>query len=401
MVVWRHAYLVGIAAGLILLIPGPGVADTVLTAEPKRDVQVEPPLSAALPDAIQALPLFGSIDWVTDTLPWVDAGPYAGISGAGMVEHGGKIYVFGGFIPGGDGSDDTASHRTSRWAWRYDPAQNSWDRLSDMPVRLEYTRAVAAGDWIAVVGGGCQYKGQNPPYRVQGDCVVLDVSHDPPVWRTLPGLNVPRSHTAIGYVGEAIAVAGGNEYDFAEGGYSEKTIRATTEVLDVTALQQGWQMGPAITGGPRGWSASLVAQERLFVFGGVTWEPGGDTKGIQETASFVPSASAWTRHTPPPLPVSGWEGALYRGRYAILVGGVVHEDEVTWSDLALVYDTAEDRWLRAEGVLPPGAVFNDPGVAILGGQIFVLGAEGPFGSHYNYFLRGQIRPEAGLEEPGS
>lgn len=397
---WRNACPLGVVVGLFLAIAGPDMADTALKAEPKRGVSVDPPLSAAIPDAIHALPRFGSIDWVVDALPWVEAGPYAGISGAGMVEHGGKIYVFGGFIPGGDGSGDTASHRTSRGAWRFDPAQDAWDQLPDMPVRLEYTRAVAAGDQIAVVGGGCQYKGQEPPYRVHGDCVVLDLSQAPPAWRTLPGLNVPRSHTAIGYVGGGIVVAGGNEYDFAEGGYSANTIRATTEVLDPKAVQHGWQVRQAIEGGPRGWSASVVAHDRLYVFGGVTWESGGSTKGTQETVSYDPDAKAWTRHTPPPLPISGWEGALYRGRYAILVGGVVRGDTVAWSDLALVYDTVEDRWLRVDGALPPGAVFNDPGVAILDDQLFVLGAEGPFGSHYNYFLRGHIRPGTGPEEPG-
>ena len=32
----------------------------------------------------------------------------------------------------------------------------------------------------------------------------------------------------------------------------------------------------------------------------------------------------------------------------------------------MVYDCQGDRWLRVEGKLGPGAVFNDPGVAILG-----------------------------------
>ncbi len=63
-----------------------------------------------------------------------------------------------------------------------------------------------------------------------------------------------------------------------------------------------------------------------------------------------------------------------------------------WSDLVWAYDSQRDHWLRVNGILPPGAVFNDPGVAILGNTIYVLGAEGPSGSHYNYFSDGCIKP---------
>ena len=38
-------------------------------------------------------------------------------------------------------------------------------------------------------------------------------------------------------------------------------------------------------------------------------------------------------------------------------------------------------------------MFNDPGVASIGDTIYVLGAEGPDGSHYNYFLMGRITPD--------
>jgi len=62
-----------------------------------------------------------------------------------------------------------------------------------------------------------------------------------------------------------------------------------------------------------------------------------------------------------------------------------------WNDLPFVYDTHEDRWMKIENPLPPGAVFNDPGVCIIGETIYVAGAEGPRGSHFDHFLVGRIR----------
>lgn len=45
-----------------------------------------------------------------------------------------------------------------------------------------------------------------------------------------------------------------------------------------------------------------------------------------------------------------------------------------------------------KGTLPPGAVFNDAAVVSTDDTIYVLGGEGPSGSHYNYFLIGHFKP---------
>ncbi len=364
-------------------------------AVPKEGKSVDPPLSEISSDEVKSVPILGAIEWQTTELPWVEQGPDAGISGVGMVAHEGKIYVIGGFIPGGDETDDAASRRTSRWTWRFDPEVGEWERLPDAPVRREYTRAIATDDSIYLVGGACQYKGSDPPYRVHGDCARLDLSADPPVWHPHSPLNTPRTHTAIGHVGNFLVVAGGNEYDFAENGYSHRTIRGTTEVFDLDHPERGWHTKTPIPGPARGWSASMAVGESLYVFGGLTWNVANEIVGTQETLRYDPATDTWEQLAPPPLPISGWEGDLYRGRYAIITGGDVRNgahapQPLIWSDLTWAYDIQEDRWYRMDGVLPPGAVFNDPGVAIIGDTIYVLGAEGPHGSHYNYFLTGRI-----------
>jgi len=366
-------------------------------AKPKKGKAVGPPLSEDPPVTFTALPEFGSIEWTSGRLPWVGEGPEQGISGMGMVAHEGRLYVCGGFIPGGDGSDDKSSYRTSRWTWRYDSATDTWERLADAPTRREYVRAIATENAVYLLGGGCQYKGQDPPYRAHGHCVRLDLDRRSPVWETHSRLNVPRTHTAVGRVGGCLVAAGGNEYDFTQQGYSHATIRDTTEVFDLERPESGWRRGAPMPPPGRGWTASVATPKRLYVFGGLTWTESNAAVATRETLCYDPAVDRWEKRTPPPLGISGWEGALYANRYAVLVGGVERRvpssgRPLVWSDLVWVYDTQDDLWLRIDDPLPPGAVFNDPGVAVIGESLFVVGAEGPHGSHYDYFLTGRIDP---------
>ena len=193
-------------------------------------------LSKEMPDAVKALPVFGSITWTVKELPFVAKGPHGGISGAGMVVVDGKIILMGGFIPAGDETED-ASRRTSRWAHRYDPKSDQWTRLPNLPARLEYTRATTFGQSVFVLGGGVQMQ----PYMPSADVFRLDASQTPLRWETLPPMTVARSHLSVGVVGSQLIAAGGNKYDLAEKGYSARTIQGVTERLDLDHPEKGWQ----------------------------------------------------------------------------------------------------------------------------------------------------------------
>jgi hypothetical protein len=76
----------------------------------------------------------------------------------------------------------------------------------------------------------------------------------------------------------------------------------------------------------------------------------------------------------------------------ILTGGTQHrESGVLWSDLSLVYDTKQDRWLRIDNPIPGSGVLNDVGIALIGDTIFAAGAEGPKGTHFDLLRIGRIR----------
>ncbi|MBI5775589.1 MAG: hypothetical protein HZA89_17865 [Verrucomicrobia bacterium] len=346
-------------------------------------------LSREMPDELKALPVFGEIIWTVKELPFISKGPHGGVSGAGMAVVDGKIYFMGGFIPEGDGTQETG-HRTSRWAHRCDPATDQWTQLHDLPARREYTRAIAASGAVYVLGGFVQGR----PGLPSAEVYRLDVARSPLQWQTISPLTVPRTHMAVGQAGHHLIVAGGNRYEFAEKGYSPKTIQGVTDVFDLTKPDQGWKQRAPIPGSPRGWTASAVVGEKLYVLGGVTWTEKARVR-LQEALSYDPARDVWKRLADFPYQISGWEGETYVDRYIITIGGA----GVRWNDLPFVYDTKADRWLRITSPLPPGALFNDPGVCIIGDTIYVAGGEGSGGSHFNHFLVGKIkpRPEAGRQ----
>jgi N-acetylneuraminic acid mutarotase len=345
---------------------------------------VERSLAREMPDELRALPLFGDIEWTVKKLPFIAPGPHGGVSGGGMAIVDGRVYYAGGFIPAGDGAEEPGN-RTSRWAHVYDPASDHWTRLPDMPARREYTRAIATDDAFFIVGGFAQGRPGQPAAEV----FRLDWRRTPLQWKSIAPLAVARSHTAADRVGSLLIVAGGNRYDISEKGYSANTIQGVTEVLDLSQPEKGWRLAAPIPGVPRGWCASAVLDGQFYMLGGVTWTPTARVR-LTECLRYDPALDKWARMADFPVPISGWEADVFAQRYLIAVGGA----GARWNDVPFVYDTREDIWLRIDSPLPPGGLFNDPGVGIIGDTIYVAGGEGPGGSHFEHFLIGKIKPAA-------
>ncbi|MFT4689799.1 MAG: N-acetylneuraminic acid mutarotase [Limisphaerales bacterium] len=362
--------------------------------EAVRRAGFERSLSKEMPEAVRELPNFGRIDWRVTTIPFIKPGPQAGVSGAGMVALGESIYFLAGFIPAGDGSDE-AGHRTSRWAHRFDTLTGRWSQLPDIPGRREYTRSIASEGQVFLLGGGIQKPNPDVNYEARNEVFRFSVSAKLPSWQRVASLNVPRTHMAVGVAKGHLIVVGGNRYDFADGGYSSRTIQGVTETFELAKPENGWTQRAPIPGAPRGWSASASLNGQLYVLGGLSFVP--TKEGVRgpkikhaEALAYDPVGNQWTRLADPPVAISGWEGAAYHDRHIIAIGGVSKR----WSDLAFVYDTKDDRWMKMENPLPVGGVLNDAGVCIIGDAIYIAGGEGPGGSHFNHFLIGQIRRNA-------
>lgn len=342
-------------------------------------------LSKEMPDEIKALPILGEIEWTMNALPFVDKGPHAGISGAGMVAVDGKIYLSGGFIPAGDETDDPG-RRTSRWSYRYTPETAQWIQLPNLPARREYTRSIAGDKAVYLLGGMIQGK----PHKSNADVFRLDTIKKQ--WGVFASLNIPRTHASVGKIGNRLLVAGGNNYEFEKRGYDESTILNSLEVFDLNEPEKAWVEKTSIPGIPRGWCATSVVNGEFYLLGGVTFI-GSGTKNraarrrLQEVIRYNPEKDKWTRLADFPIQISGWEGETYKDRYIIVVGGAGSR----WNDVPYVFDTKDNRWFRMTSTVPPGGFYNDPGVCIIGDTIYVAGGEGAGGSHFNHFLIGKIK----------
>lgn len=362
---------------------------------------------------VNSLPVLGSIEWTLHKIPFVEEGPDAGISGAAVVRRNDTIYLAGGFIPNGDETNEPA-RRTSRWAYRYKIDAGVWERLPNMPGRKEYARGIAHDRGIFVVGGLSQKATADGLSAPLAEVYRLSVDGNSTQWQLHSRLNVPRTHPSAGAIGNYLIVAGGNEYRYDKDagiiGMHASTMRDTTEVLDLAQPQPGWQIKAPIPRGPRGWSGSAVVGEKFFLFAGlkvITNSAGKQANlKLRDTLSYDPRSDEWTQHADAPFLISGWEGDVYDGRYVLLAGGVeavaVSDEKMgqnTWNDLVFAYDTVEDRWLRLDGKMPPGGVYNDPGVVVDGETIYVAGGEGPLGSHFNHFLVGKIRRHQVADTP--
>lgn len=146
---------------------------------------------------------------------------------------------------------------------------------------------------------------------------------------------------------------------------------------------------PFVAKGPHGGisgAGMVVVDGQLYLLDGVTWTATARQR-LAEALCYDPSQNQWKRLADFPIPMSGWSGDMFDRRHIIAVGGAGSH----WNDVPFVYDTRSDRWMRIASPLPPGAVFNDPGVCIIGDTIYVAGGEGAGGSHFNHFLIGKIR----------
>jgi hypothetical protein len=148
-------------------------------------------------------------------------------------------------------------------------------------------------------------------------------------------------------------------------------------------LLQAIRISPAMENSPS--ELRERAREKAVQQAGIERALSKETpESIQNLPSF--GAIEWKASEMPLIQRGPHAGVSGAGM--VVVGGVSDR----WSDLALVYDTKDDCWMRVQNPLPTGGLLNDTGVCIIGDAIYVAGGEGPGGSHFNHFLVGLTSP---------
>ena len=268
----------------------------------------------------------------------------------------GKVYVIGGYT-------DTASLVATVEA--YDPANDTWSDVADVPDRLHHANAAVAGGKIYVLG----YLVEG--FAASGRCFEYDPDTD--TWTELDPMpsGTERGSSAIATIGDEIYVAGGlrsgavpdfSKFDpvsgewtslpdaprsFDHAGYGaidgklyvaggrDSQITAFTGDVDIFDPDSGeWSSGASMPT-PRGGVASAVADGQLYVFGG---EGTADVaSGVFDDAeAYDPVADAWRVLDPMPNPRHGMGAATVDG--SIIVPGGADEQAFAAVDTSSTYE---------------------------------------------------------------
>ena len=201
----------------------------------------------------------------------------------------GRVYIIGG--------QTDANVAYTNTVFEYNPATSNWTSRAPMPTSRSAGAPAVIGNLIYVAGG-------RPPRG--SDFAVYDVVSNQ--WTTLPNLPTQRNHLAAGAIDGKVYVVGGRF----EGGFGSP-MTAILEVYDPIA--RTWTTNapmPTVRGGIN----SVVADGRLFVFGGE-----GPNGMFAQMEMFVPTLNRWFRLEPLPTAVHGVTGSAYINGWIHLPGG--------------------------------------------------------------------------------
>ena len=245
-----------------------------------------------------------------------------------------EIAVVGGFLANG---------RNTGRADAYSPSRNRWRRLPDLPVRVDHAMAAGAGGRLYVVGGygpggpsslasvyagGSKWEalpampaaraaagaaivgdklyvvgGVEAPGRLARDAFRYDL--DDRRWSVIPGPR-PREHLGAAALGGRVyAVAG-----------RTAGLDSNLDVVEAFDPRSGqWRAVPPVPG-KRGGTAAAAVAGRLVSAGGE--EPGGT---IATVYAYTPATRRWTRLPRMRTSRHGLGLVGWRGRAFALAGG--------------------------------------------------------------------------------
>jgi N-acetylneuraminic acid mutarotase len=274
------------------------------------------PVAVASAGATTSKPLAGS--W--RLLPKAPIAPSGG--GVASVWTGRQMIVFGRSARIGQGG---ATFNRMNVAAAYDPARNTWRRLSPPRVTSGFmdTDAVWTGKEVLVFGQGTRLA-YNPRTNR---------------WRRLPGSPLLSIHDGYGIVAwtgrELIGWGGGCCGDaFSDGvAYNPKTNR--------------WRaLAPTPLAGDQHPLGAWTGRELILFVGNLNPDTGKPWPArLARAAAYNPATDTWRRIAPLPAPRGGAR-AVWDGREILVVGGAAGRSAAR---VGFAYNPATNRWRR----LPP------------------------------------------------
>jgi N-acetylneuraminic acid mutarotase len=252
----------------------------------------------------------------------------------------GRIYVGTGVLSSG------GSFRSVDELYRFDPRQQVYERLPDLPERVDHPSLVGYGAALYVIGG---YQDDKPTASVW--------RFDPATgrWTALEPMPMARASSASAAVGNRIYVTGGSQRD-----RGERNVSSTLQVYDIATGV--WTRGPDMPT-PRHHHGVAVVNGRLFVVGGRA----DDDFSVDAVERFDPARKRWDRLAPLPLGVGGLAVVQAAGMVVAIGGGDDGENWVTPATWAL--DPDDGRWRRLADL---NVARHGHGAAVVGSEVYVF-----------------------------
>ncbi|KAM9827425.1 kelch-like protein 33 [Neosynchiropus ocellatus] len=244
----------------------------------------------------------------------------------------GQLYVFGGNRYYGVG--DTLSS-----VYRYNPLQNSWERLADMGEhRCTFSVVILDGNMLAIGGHS------DPDYKES----VERYSPTTNAWSFTRPLDLPLGGHVARVLHGQIYVSGGMNNDF-------KCLSS----MFVYQPEAG-STYLATMAKPRAHHCMETLGDHLYVAGGFTVDDGGTVLDQLDCEVYNPATDSWAAFTSLPVPHVGAGSAVLEGKFYVL-GGYSRED---YSERKMVhrYDPAIHRWENMGKTAGPN---NDIRAAVL------------------------------------
>ncbi|SEF46270.1 Kelch motif-containing protein [Actinacidiphila yanglinensis] len=271
--------------------------------------------------------------------PWTSVADYPeAVMDEAVADHGGKIYVAGGF----NGDYDTQD------AYVYDPAVGSWSAIAPLPEPLEASSAAFVGDTLYVAGG----------WNVLSDDSTHTYAYHPATDTWTRVADLPTGAAAGG-----TAVVDGKLYVIA-GCTSGQCLPATSAVYSYDPGSDSWSAEPDYPASVA-FTACAGVDAKVVCAGGI----GGST--LASTYTYTPGASGWTKGSDLPTDVWGASTASANGQLEVM-GGIVNDGKDV-TNQGFAYDPDTDAWTD----LPNSNSATYRGGAACG--IYKIGGSGPAG----------------------
>jgi len=254
---------------------------------------------------------------------------------AGTVVFENKLYVFGGY---------KMPTKACKRAGAFDPKDNSWTKLKDLPSAITHINMVLDGRSVWFAGG---FKDGYKGYAIS-ELWRYDIDKD--AYTAGPPLPEPRGSGGLAIVGRKLHYIGGLKKD-------RDTCSPKHWVLDLEKLQNDdaqWEEAKPMSRG-RCHFGTATLDGKIYLIGGMYHH---DSKQIDRLLVDIydPETESWHRGEDLPTGHTHAEGSTFvHDNRIIFLGGMAQVGQKRWIDNKITVLTTEGKWTHA-GELPRQAI---------------------------------------------